>query len=340
MNSSIKNKNIYFLVIFLLLFLLSAFRNGLGTDYSSYAETYTNPTSSNSFSILFKLIFIYGLRLISSNYIVFFIVTAFITNYLVIKKIYDESSIIAASVVIYIFFFYLSTFNLVRQFLALSLFFYYGLELIQKNKINYYIILLIIIAQIHFSIYILILFLLFKDEKKSIFFYLTLWSISIIFVLFKDFQVAFIVNTLKILAKIPFAPKGITIWSEHYSYFLDLGKSNLQLWMKNILLIILFLSYNKFNERKSILYLNLLFFGIILGNFLNLFSQLGNRIAYYGEFAFIFVIPDYINMYKSNVTYILLIFILTYFISLGFYRFYLKDESQAIPNRLRINKVN
>lgn len=336
----IKQNRLYFIVIFVLLFLLSAFRNGLGTDYESYANLYTNPSFTNSLSFLFNLIFIYGLRLISTDSLLFFIVTAFVTNYLVLRVIYKESSIILFSVAIYVFLFYLSTFNLVRQFLALSLFFYLGLELIQKRKISYFFILIIIIAQIHFSIYVLILFLLFKDNKKSIYLYLVLWSISIMFVLFEGFQVSVIVSILNFLSQIPYIPKGITIWSENYTHFLVLGKSNMQLWMKNILLLVLFLSFSRFNDKKSMLFLNLFFFGIVMGNFLNVFNQLGNRIAYYGEFALILLMPYYVNMFKNNIKQLVFVSFLCFFILIGTYRFYIQNESEAIPDKWRFIKIS
>lgn len=335
----IKKKNLYCIILFIPVFLLSAFRNGLGTDYIHYVEGFNDQSTFGSLSFLFKLFFVDVLRIITSDSIIFFIVTAFITNYFILKMIYDESSIIYVSVIIYIFFFYLSTYNLVRQFLALSIFFYFGLKLIQENKKLYYIIFLLLLAQIHFSVYFLILFLLFKDEKKSIYFYLTLWGISLIFVLFKNLQVNILQLLLTFFAKLPFAPAGILDYSNNFTVFLILDKSNLQLIVKNLVLLILFFSFNKFEEKKIILYFNLFFFGIITGNLLNVFDQIGPRLAFYGEFALIIFIPEYIKLYHYNKKRVILCLWLLFFISYGLYRFWYAGESEALPYNWIVNPV-
>lgn len=332
----ITNQRIYFLIVFLILFFISAFRNGLGTDYISYAEKYTDPSLTKGISFLFKFIFIHGLRLITTDSVIFFIVTAFITNYFITKTIYKWSSAIWISLIIYIFSFYLSTFNLVRQFLAISLFFYFGLNCIQNKKKWHYIFVLLLIAQIHFAAYFLILFLFFKDRKRKISFYLILWSISIIFVLFKDFQLSIVEYIFKFLANFSFISGKFTLYSEKCYVFLDMGKTNLQLIVKNLLLLIFFIGFNKLHEEKIILYFNLFFFGIILGNFLNIFAQIGPRMAYYGEFALILLVPEYIKLFKPIRKAILIILFIVFFISYGFHRFYVKGESEAIPNSWRI----
>ncbi len=335
----LKDNQIYFLCVFFILFVLSAFRDGLGTDYFQYAQAYSNPQSFDKFSFLFSYIFIDSLRLISRDYILFFIVAAFITNYFFIKEIFRNSSIIGVSLLIYIFFFYLSSFNLVRQFIAISLFFYFGINYIQNNKNKHYILLLLLIAQIHFSAYILFVFLFFKDKKRPLYFYILLWVISVLFVVFKDFQFAIIGYIIKSLSFLSFISDKFTSYSTSYLVFLTLGKTNLQFLIRNLLLILFFLSFNKLHEKKTILYLNLFFFGIVIGNFLNIFNQIGPRMSYFGDIALIFLVPDYIKLYKKKWRMFITALFLVFFISYGTYRFYIKNESEALPKKWRYTQI-
>ncbi len=338
--SKVSKQQLYLLIIFLILFLVSAFRNGLGTDYPNYVKLFNNPSipEADNFSFLFKAIFCYGLKFITTDSVFFFIVTSFVINFFIIKTIYYRSSIIWVSVILYVFLFYLSTFNIIRQFLAISLFYYFGLNYVQNNKMTLYIILLLLLAQIHFSVYILVLFLFLKDKKRTITFYMILWGISIIIVIFKEFQVMMIDSTLKLIAKMPLVPSGLVDYSLYNAVFINLSKTNYQLIIKNLLLVILFLNFNKIYKKTTILYFNLFFFGIIIGNIFNIFNQLGPRLAYYGEFSLILLIPEYIDLFKTNSKKIATLLFLGLFMSYGFYRFYLNNESAAIPNEWRFNK--
>ena len=97
----------------------------------------------------------------------------------------------------------------------------------------------ILIAQIQFSAYFLILFLFLKDKKRLLSFYLILWGISIVFVVFKDFQFIILENIFKFLANLSFISEKFIMYSEFHHVFLDIGKTNLQLIIKNVLLLVM-----------------------------------------------------------------------------------------------------
>ena len=130
----IKNSkiNVYFLLVFLILFIISTFRNGLGTDYYAYADLYQSPDGKST-DFLFNLFFIEIPRLFSKNEITFFLITSFVVNFFFLKKIFNTSVFIVISVFLYLTQFYFISFNAVRQFIAISLFFYYANLIIKKK---------------------------------------------------------------------------------------------------------------------------------------------------------------------------------------------------------------
>lgn len=81
------------------------------------------------------LIVVRFLLLICNNYSFVFVVFAFITNYLVVKRLWDfrENISFAFSVLIYLFAFYFMSMNISRQLLAVS-FVFFGSRYIEKKK--------------------------------------------------------------------------------------------------------------------------------------------------------------------------------------------------------------
>jgi hypothetical protein len=157
------NKKVSINLISLSMFLLLALRENVGYDYSNYELHYQNrilplePISAllTQFSYLFN----------DPKY--FFTIFAFFTIFIVRKVAIMNNSVVFLLMYLVLPGFFIESFTLVRQTLALSLVIY-GVSLYIKNN-NYYWILLIISCLTHFSAIpftlIFLFFSLLKNKK-------------------------------------------------------------------------------------------------------------------------------------------------------------------------------
>jgi transmembrane protein EpsG len=324
-----KTDTIILFLVFIVLFLVSAFRNGLGTDYDMYANSYNNPAIwKNEF--LFKFLFITIPRLICKNPLTFFILTSFVINLFFLKSIFHYSQILLISLLIYITQFYFSSFNVIRQFIVISLFLYFGTKYIINKRYLFYFIFVVFIAQIHFFMYLMLLFPVFGNKLFKLRFYWIIYGVSCM--IFLGYSLNFIkLSTLfESLPKLSFLTKKFESYNIAVRYFVGLYHTNYQLIVKNLIFIILLFRLPKFGPKNETIWFNLFLFGIVLQNILTCISLLAVRLAYIGDVALIFLIPIFINSFKlkNNRTIITICFI-TYFISIFYYRFVLIGESQV-----------
>lgn len=325
----IKKNTFFFIIILIPLFLISAFRDGLGTDYYSYANLYKYPDTYKD-EFLFKFFFISLPRLICENELFFFILTSLTICFFFIKSIFVNSQIIFLSVFIFITQFYFISFNAIRQFIVISIFLYYGFKLFKEKNILFYICLIVLLAQIHFSIYIMLLFPIIGNKKFKLKSYWITWII--VFLIF-ELQFIDFISFSNIFQYIP----GLSILSSKFDtlqagseFFFGKYQSNNQLIVKNLFFILFLTRFKYFGNKNDFYWFNLYLFGLVLQNILVKFSLFAVRIAYFGDIAVLFLIPIFINSFSNKTTrlILLILFILFYFTS--FYtRFIINGESEV-----------
>lgn len=160
-------------IAFFILFILAAIRYRIGADYTMYEATY-NAIRANvsglridvSTIVLDKILIFLGL---SAQW--YFVITAFIGNYIVLKTITSESSKISLCFFIYICgTLYFTSYNTTRQCLAIVIF-YYSLRYIKQENPKKYIALNIIGVLFHTSaiMFIPFYFIAQIDFKKKYF---------------------------------------------------------------------------------------------------------------------------------------------------------------------------
>ncbi len=179
--SSKPGKIIYLSVMFVLMFLLSAFRYGMGNDYFSYIRIYdiicSTPWSEITtlvyeplFTLVTKLI-----SMISSNPEVMYIIYSVLILAPVAYSIYRYSDNVWISVAVYLCFtFFYSSMNFIRQSIAVSiLILAYGF--IKQRKIIPVMIFAVAAALFHYTAIVFIPFYLLsffiKPTKKAIIIY-------------------------------------------------------------------------------------------------------------------------------------------------------------------------
>lgn len=147
MTITVNNKKMLFIISFLLLFLIGALRENVGTDYAIYRDYHIPKVLEGNLSHiepLSTLLFIIG-GAIGGHQMIFILMHILIIVF-VVKAIYDQSNDYALS--FYLFFsvgFFNMSLNLMRQSIAIAIFLYAIKYIGQKKWINYFSLILVAI---------------------------------------------------------------------------------------------------------------------------------------------------------------------------------------------------
>ncbi|MBP3597205.1 MAG: EpsG family protein [Clostridia bacterium] len=183
-------KVILYICSILPLFLVSALRYDLGTDYTKTYVSIFRKLSVNKVTkdleISFELL-VRACLLISNNPNILFVVTAFITLVLIMITILTKSQNKILSVIIFVLGgFYFETLNLVRQYIAIAIIFLSS-QLLLKKRWKYDILFLLIVifsVTIHFSSIVALVIVLLN--KRTFVDYKWLIPISVGIIMFKS----------------------------------------------------------------------------------------------------------------------------------------------------------
>ena len=273
------------------MFLLLALRQDIGYDYENYVEMYNNnfipiePLSGllTSFSFLFN------------DYRYYFMIFAFLTIFLVRKVAIMNNSVVFMMLYLFLPGFFLESFTLVRQSLAIS-FVIYALSLYMNNK-RFYWIPLVLACLTHFSAILFYLtFIVLISVKNKKLRYMIILSILLI-----SFYFAVMLQYL-----IPYFPK--LIWYNGVNQY-GFGQFILYLSLFSII------SYKLFAFAKT-------YFNIVLIGLCFMFAGLNIdgvfiRLTYYFLIPFLFYRWNYIfSKQKINSAFWLSIFLVFFIYSL------------------------
>lgn len=252
-NSKIYSK-IFTIYTFIILSGLSGLRNGVGSDFFSYKYFYIDAFKINivdqrdfGYLILNRLV-----HVISDNPQWIFIVTALITNGLIIYTIKKKSEMFEISVYLYLAsYMYFSTLNGIRQWLAAAILFS-GIKYLFCRDFKKYIIVVLIASTIHQTALIMLLFYFicngrFKSKKNIITIIIGI-GIYIYYMPFVD-----------ILMK---SMEGSKIYNDYHNGLEIAGQGSniLRFFVATVPVVLCFLFYeyiNKYNDKKVDILMNL-----------------------------------------------------------------------------------
>ncbi|WP_319204524.1 EpsG family protein [uncultured Ilyobacter sp.] len=177
-------KNGFYILLFTYLILIAGFRYNVGTDFWRYESAYLKEYIW--FPELGLKYLISGLRYLSVPTQGFFLMTAFIIQYLIFRFLKKNSRYFYWSVFLYItFYYYNHSLNLIRQFIAMAIFLY-AIECILEKKFFKYNIFMFLVSLFHQSalVFYPIYFLSKLKIKRRIKMYILTLSFLLMFVKF------------------------------------------------------------------------------------------------------------------------------------------------------------
>lgn len=161
--SILKNlkRNIFILLSFGIVFFISGWRYGIGTDYFNYIDMYRYITSQGSIITAIKTFSNVEPGFIILNYLVkyffnderyIFIVCSFVTLFFIYKGIWSFKSKIniGFALFIYLLLFHNISFNAVRQFIAIAIVFY-SMRYLFNRKLIMYLVFITIACSFHLT---------------------------------------------------------------------------------------------------------------------------------------------------------------------------------------------
>lgn len=292
-NSIFPQKNWqYFLMIalFTVLFLLSAFRDGVGTDYLHYQylfNSYLTGTDGEwqsvepGFQLIFKVTSIF-----SNDSRLFFVLTSFLILCCFFIAFLKYSRSVLLSVFLFItLYYYFNSLNGVRQFLAMALVLCFSTRSLAERNFLKYLISIIFASLFHMSaLFMLPAYFLCKELKAIEIFYL-IFFILVVFLLY-DFVFAFVFKIF------PY----YQIYSEYKS-----GSASAFLLIQLLFFLLVFLAYKKSDSwtKEELVSFNLSLFSLfffVLSYKNTMFFRLG---MFFGMY-FLILVPATLNSFISS----------------------------------------
>lgn len=313
-------KKCLYLIIFILIMVsgcrdLSYLKGDEYTYRIIFDEINNGSLCSNDNEIGFwGLNYIIGLFTNDSQWLI--IVCAIITNVFIVKALYKYSSYFNFSLFLYIVFGgYFASFNIMRQFLAVAVLFYYGIDFIINKKVYKYILCVLLATTLHFSAIILLpMYWLVNIKNKKRLYICTLLITTVSFLTFN--------GLFKSLS-------GFDRISGYYNSYnnMNLSVNIFRILVVTLPIILMGLNYNtmkKNNDKFEILY----YFGFI-SMIVMIFSSkylYFSRLYNYFGIINLLLIPEYIYSVKSQKNRIIIL-IFVYFL---YFLFGFNDQSKTL----------
>lgn len=320
--------NLNYLLSFLIAWIPSAIRYGIGTDYNGYVNgyNYSYNIDLNFYGIIPKEL---GYRLLT-NLIYFklggdpqliFIITSFITIgliYYTIFKLKLNQFSKAMAIFMFLSMYYCTSYNLVRQFVALAIIFYAYRYLLMKNTVKF-IIYVLLACSFHLTAIIMlpIYYLIYKDvEIKKII--AIILGVIIVYILYD--------KALNILTSISMFSK--------YSFYSNEIKNDKEIWkviVKRLPLIFIILKYRKKlleldykNKQLMVLAVIEIMTGLFVTKNIWLF-----RLSYYFIFSYVLLISQICKIEKRKL--IINLYMMVYCLFYFYYNFVLNGVDEVLP---------
>jgi len=138
-----------------ILFILFVFRKyNVGTDTQSYVDAFVSgDVKSHDQGFKFLVQFI---RIITLNPRIYLMILGTSILWPIFKSSILNSPRPVLSIVLFAFFFYPYSLNILRQFVSISIFYYWGIKYINEKNLLRYLVIIFICSSIHLSSIILV----------------------------------------------------------------------------------------------------------------------------------------------------------------------------------------
>lgn len=305
----------YTSLVFIILFLISALRSfDVGTDTISYVQGYINPRISIQNRNIGYNLFVDFLRYFSTEPRFFLISVSLITQVFIFLAIIKFTRYPLFGIILYGLIFYCLSLNILRQFIVTSLFYYFGIPLIQNRKLIHYALLIALLFTIHELSLILLPLYFFSRKLSSKVLYLGIWGFSLAFLLLNQVS-----NLFTYLKRVDVFLKAII--SNLPNYFSEIDKlANSEASLNGVLLdqavfliiyYLIFYSKRIVVNQRIIIFFNIFFVGIIFQN-LFFFISVIQRLSLLLIFANIFLSANLLYRLPYRLLFIAVFFVLFY----------------------------
>jgi len=330
-------KRISFIVFALVLAVMAFLRYGVGADYFNYETLYSSLDVSLLFGFeygasgqepLFRLIGLL-LKKIGFSYQQYLMVIATINLYYVYKLCKKYSINPTFSLLLYFCFYYFTwTFNAIRQGITLTVGIYYLLEFIENKKIIKFIFVVFVLSLIHTSA-IILLPLYFMSK-------LNLGKRKLLYLSFISLFMATlpILNLLAYFTWLPFINRIMPYITSDVSL---INIFDLKNFVRFVFLFIALLYYDVYSKQNDMSkqIINIHIISLIVYFVLKSSETTAARLAIYGMFLNIIILPNIYYLYKQKINkliYLALLFVLC--------NMYLYKELDTMGNHVEIINNN
>lgn len=310
---------------FLTLFIISAFRFYVGTDFKGYIGvynsvidgTYVNYGFEPGYDILMRITSIF-----SNNNRLIFVVTSFIIIGAFFLTFEDFSINYYITVFLFVtMYFYFNSFNIIRQFIAISIIFS-SLRFIRKRELMKFIIFVLLAAIFHKTALIAIIIYFIRDINlsKKKYFLITLGSIMLV-------------------PLIPIFMKALVMIVPKYKAYLNFNAGSGLGTTSMIMFIILIISIHfkdklLNNDSFNNLYINTTMIAFIF-QILSEANTLFTRVSMYFYIFTIVLIPQLIDISEDKYRKKIIIGIIIFFIVFCNYLL-ISNVGEVVPYRISI----
>lgn len=324
-NKDTKVKKICVCIGLLIPILISALRWNVGSDFMVYVNKFNwyNGNIGDSFEFLYFIII--NISKLLGNVQFMFSIYSILTVVFVYKalKYNKEKYPIALTFFIYIFLYFIQSFNIMRQLLAVAIIFYAYRYLYERN-IKKFIFFNILACLSHTTaiFFFPVYFMFFKNKEKNrkIRFKQILYFILIIVV---------VLNFDKVINQLT----NMNAFERYSLYSEKVASKNRTAILKVMLLIYFFIfrkKYVKYDDRNNT-YILLFIIGTIL-EFLGYNSPYIKRIAMYFSISEIYLLGCMPKLFKNNNTRIFIVFgIILYVLAFFILSYYILRQANVIP---------
>lgn len=286
-----QNKKIK-IIPFVVMALVGGFRYNVGRDYDNYVNAFSYIVSGISFKaeFLYRYLVLFVHKIGGTQQLVFLIVEI-ITCYLYFKFIYDNANDFYLSSLIYLCIgpYYFSSYNTIREALAVAIFLN-SLKYLKENKNIYKFILCLSVGFfVHKSILIGLIFIIIKDKFKKN------YILSLIGV----------IGIFSLIINSGIVEKVLSMFNGDYDHYISTFSQDMDfsyIIFGLIAILILILNYYSKIEIEDV-YLNMDIMAIVVigfAFFTGRFTMLFTRIASYFTPLFIIVIPQILQCFKQK----------------------------------------
>jgi hypothetical protein len=270
---------------------MAGFRYQVGTDFLSY-KVYFDRISDLSYAdrgvevgyyILNKIAY-----LINTNSTTIFLMTSFITLLLIFRTIHKYSSRIELSLFLFIsMYFYFSSFNIVRQYLAVAIVFY-SIKYLLNQEFKKYLCCILLATTFHTTAIFVLVFYKFFRKNFTIVHYL----------------IGMILSFCLLPLILPMINLVGSIYNKYegYSTSFNYGSSSLGLLLIGSIFLFAILHKDKLVElnKNNLIYINATFLALIL-QILGTDYVLISRIGTYFYIFTILLIPDFLLLFNKYI---------------------------------------